>query len=577
MQSFYSFQDIIKGCIESLMDKSSLIERCKQGDRSAFGELYSAYAPRMRKVCRRYIIDEAAVDDVVHDSFIVILTSMHRLRDAGNADTWILAITRNVTLKYNDRYKETPNVPLDNCAETDMSSSDSVETDIRGLSLDKVLDLVDNLPHGYGKVFRLSVLEGLSHKEIAAMLSIEPHSSSSQLARAKKMIRKMMREYWMIVLLFPLIILLLVHDRHTSEHREEISSADNNDWQIQQDSVAPIMESSRESIQKPQARPNHIAEELVAEVADTADTAVAEEEAPAVEVKETPADTSTIIYRKDALPQSYKRYLSMDFGKGKERRRNRLSVELSYVGQLSNNPTYTSPYIYKPSILPGDESGIFPTLPSAIDNWNDYMVYIANHPNAVDKDVRDVVLNIALNNVMASDDDKMHKVSRHSVPFTCSIVMKYWLNERWGLESGISYTALSSEFDLGTNGNIINECQRLHYIGIPIKGLFNIYDVGVWSVYATTGITMDIPVYARQRTNYILNGMAKATEETPMSAPWQFSTSLGIGVQYRLTPHIGLFAEPGMQYFIPGSTSVRTFRTEHPVVFSLPVGIRVTW
>ncbi len=121
-----------------------------------------------------------------------------------------------------------------------------------------------------------------------------------------------------------------------------------------------------------------------------------------------------------------------------------MSVELSYVGQLSNNPTYTSPYIYKPSILPGAGSGIFPTLPSAIDNWNDYMVYIANYPNAVDKDVRDVVLNIALNNAMASDDDKMHKVSRHSVPFTCSIVMKYWLNERWGIESGISYTALSS-------------------------------------------------------------------------------------------------------------------------------------
>ena len=104
MQSFYSFQDIIKGCIESLKDKSRLIERCKQGDRSAFGELYSAYAPRMRKVCRRYIIDEAAVDDVVHDSFIVILTSMHRLRDAGNADAWFLAIPRNVPMMYYARY-----------------------------------------------------------------------------------------------------------------------------------------------------------------------------------------------------------------------------------------------------------------------------------------------------------------------------------------------------------------------------------------------------------------------------------------------------------------------------------------
>lgn len=58
MQFFYLFQDIIKGCIELLMDKSDLLERCKQGDREAFGELYSVYVSRMRKVCRKYIKDE---------------------------------------------------------------------------------------------------------------------------------------------------------------------------------------------------------------------------------------------------------------------------------------------------------------------------------------------------------------------------------------------------------------------------------------------------------------------------------------------------------------------------------------
>ena len=435
------------------------------------------------------------------------------------------------------------------------------------------MSLVDNLPHGYGKVFRLSVLEGLSHKEIAAMLSIEPHSSSSQLARAKKMIRKMMREYWLIVLLFPLVILLLVHDRRSSEHTENKSSADNNYWQIQQDSVAPIMESGSESILKSQAQPNHIAEKLVPEVADT----TMAEEAPAVETKETPVDTSIIIHAKDMLPHANKHYLSMDFCEANKTRRNRLSVELSYVGQLSNNLTNTSPYIFKPSILPGDGCGMMPTLPSAIDNWNDYMVYIANHPNAVDKNVRDVVLNIALNNATTLDDGKMHKVSRHSAPFTCSIVMKYWLNERWGIESGISYTALSSEFDLGSHGNIINERQNLHYIGIPIKGLYNIYNVGMWSMYATTGFTMDLPVSAWQRTKYILHGKIEAKDETPISAPWQFSASIGVGVQYQLTPHVGMFAEPGMQYYIPTGTSVSTFRTEHPFVFSLPVGLRITW
>ena len=61
--------------------------------------------------------------------------------------------------------------------------------------------MIDKLPEGYGQVFRLSVLEGMTHKEIAALLDIEPHSSSSQLSRAKKMLRKMMHQYWALLLL----------------------------------------------------------------------------------------------------------------------------------------------------------------------------------------------------------------------------------------------------------------------------------------------------------------------------------------------------------------------------------------
>ena len=48
----------------------------------------------------------------------------------------------------------------------------------------------DTLPNSFQKVFRLSVLEGLSHQEIAALLNIEPHTSSSELFRAKKMLRQ---------------------------------------------------------------------------------------------------------------------------------------------------------------------------------------------------------------------------------------------------------------------------------------------------------------------------------------------------------------------------------------------------
>jgi len=82
------------------MEIARLIERCRQGDADALGELYKAYAQRMRGVCRRYISDEQAMDDVLHDAFVIIFTSFDRLRDASKAEGWMMSITRNVASKY---------------------------------------------------------------------------------------------------------------------------------------------------------------------------------------------------------------------------------------------------------------------------------------------------------------------------------------------------------------------------------------------------------------------------------------------------------------------------------------------
>ena len=95
------------------MEVTRLIERCRQGDADALGELYRAYAHRMRGVCRRYISDEQAVDDVLHDAFVIIFTSFERLRDTRKAESWMMSITRNVASKYKDHLKSISFVPLE--------------------------------------------------------------------------------------------------------------------------------------------------------------------------------------------------------------------------------------------------------------------------------------------------------------------------------------------------------------------------------------------------------------------------------------------------------------------------------
>lgn len=51
----------------------------------------------------------------------------------------------------------------------------------------------------------MAVIEGYSHKEIAKILGIEPHSSSSQLARAKAMLRKIINKRMLAIVSFFLI------------------------------------------------------------------------------------------------------------------------------------------------------------------------------------------------------------------------------------------------------------------------------------------------------------------------------------------------------------------------------------
>ena len=84
-------------------------------------------------------------------------------------------------------------VPLSEAAIADNAKDMAHEEHV--LTLEELNAIIDKLPDGYGKVFRLAVLDGFSHKEIGALLGIAPHSSSSQLTRAKAMLRRMIVQY----------------------------------------------------------------------------------------------------------------------------------------------------------------------------------------------------------------------------------------------------------------------------------------------------------------------------------------------------------------------------------------------
>lgn len=189
------------------MNNKELVELCKKGNEQALGLLYKTYADKMLKICSYYVTDKQAAQDILHDGFIVIMSSIHSLRSPNKLESWMGKIMRNLSLRYLEQYNTTTTIPLDEISygeePIDFDYTDEFPP------YNTMLQLVEQLPEGYCKIFKLAVLEGLSHKEISLLLHIAPHSSSSQLSRAKDMLRKLFSQYRMIVFWALLSILSL--------------------------------------------------------------------------------------------------------------------------------------------------------------------------------------------------------------------------------------------------------------------------------------------------------------------------------------------------------------------------------
>lgn len=63
-----------------------------------------------------------------------------------------------------------------------------------GISAKQVFEKITKLPLGYRTVFSMYVLDGFSHRKIAESLGVTEGTSKSQLAKAKKMLYKLLTQ-----------------------------------------------------------------------------------------------------------------------------------------------------------------------------------------------------------------------------------------------------------------------------------------------------------------------------------------------------------------------------------------------
>ena len=551
------------------MDIEKLIEQGRRGDETALRGLYRTYYQRMARICQRIVGDRRVAEELSHDAFLLAFAKMDSLRNPRRFESWLTSITTNVALRYKQRHQEPTMLSLSTLMEEELAQETMPEDDKPLPTMAELMEAVNALPKGYGQVFRLAVIEEMSHKEIAEIMGIATHSSSSQLARAKKVLQKSLAHYWLLwllPLLLPITYFFLQTDNLPEEHKPVVTKQDELMESPIKKSVIP--DTQREKTHR-QARVS-IVRKKTDSIALT-DT---------IRIDIVPRDTTIIIQDEKSQPDpdhkkdTYIADLLPEKPIEVKDKQKRWSMDLSYNGSMGEK-NVNHPFVFTETEMIDVTSDVPPVR--SFDKWSEYAEALKSGIYEGDYMTQQILMKIALNNAALPGSDIIERKTHHYIPITFSLALKYRLNNRFGWEAGLSYSRLKSESEIGANGNSIREQQTIHYLGIPLKGSYNIYNVRRWNLYGNLGVKMEIPVYAPLNTNYYINGTMELSNKSTLHAPLQWSFGTGLGLQYNLTPNIGFFAEPSLQYYFPTGSSIETYHTEHPCVFSLPLGIRLTW
>lgn len=165
---------------------NDLLEGCKAGDRKMQELLYRQTSSKLLAVCMRYARDRMEAEDVLQLGYIRIFQKIKEYRGEGSFEGWMRKVMVNCAIESYRRNLRTLNiVPIEEGYE-----QPSAGFDFSRLGMQDLLALIQNLADGYRIVFNMYIIEGYSHKEIAATLGISEGASKSQLSRARAILKE---------------------------------------------------------------------------------------------------------------------------------------------------------------------------------------------------------------------------------------------------------------------------------------------------------------------------------------------------------------------------------------------------
>ncbi|MDE6754104.1 MAG: sigma-70 family RNA polymerase sigma factor [Muribaculaceae bacterium] len=593
------------------MDNAEIINHCAEGDREAMELLYRRYRHKMMRIIRKYLHDDDAAEDVLHDGFILIFSRINEVKKPRYLEYWMATVMKNLCLDY------LSNIDLTTILDEEFDTPDLPELE-EIIPYEELERIIERLPKGYRNIFRLAVLENKSHKEIGKILGINPNSSSSQLFHARQLLQKMVaerkRELGLLSILLllsgasvtflltqktsPVILPGLIGDElaslYTLPSRQtsielpagtEAGSKKSN-TQIIAASYGKNTSGIR-GINHPALTPapENISEKP--EKKEPNDERAAQQENKTVAAMENKKETPDSTDNNTSEPLKFDYYVadaskySMPKLKSRQVKDNdwTVSVDFNFGGmggsmlqrkykddEFANSFNPSTPPETPPEDPPfGNPDEV--TLPGDDDGNNQD----PDKDKDKDKDKEKRLYGLP---TRGSDGSELSEIE-NDFPLTLSITVSKSLTSRLSLETGINYSSMDTKFRLRFSALDITEKVRTYYLGIPLKIRYEALSLSHFSASVSGGAMVDFPIRSDVRTK---KGYIPTNHRIPSpEAKTQWSFAAGIGLQYNFNSHVGIYLEPSLRYNFKNEATLPSYWQEHRVTFAIPLGLKLSF
>jgi RNA polymerase sigma factor (sigma-70 family) len=178
----------------------SVITAAMAGDRVAFESIYLQYRNMVFAVCQRLVRNPAISEELVQDTFLLVLRKIHLFKGRSQFGTWLYQIARNTALMYlRDQQAKDSNESLAQMQDDDTKAAQLeriLKVQDRSLQLlaERVTleRLIAKMAPGYRSTLLLHDFHGYEHAEICEIMGVRQGTSKSQLHKGRKRLRTML-------------------------------------------------------------------------------------------------------------------------------------------------------------------------------------------------------------------------------------------------------------------------------------------------------------------------------------------------------------------------------------------------